>query len=381
VKTVVIFDQKVSKTSPAGSCVREEIIALVSHRIDVVLFTSECDLEVSGLTVVPVKLPTRPILFRYLIFQVLAWFRYAMWRSQNPKPLAKQTTQGQFIGAEVCYAHYCHTHYLRSSWEMQTSSGLRRLARYVLHRFNAICEASAFSRAEVIVCPSRGLIEEIKAQFPEFTHKLRTIQNPIDTESFRAAEGQIESAKKALSKGSAQPQLCFVALGDFERKGLGVLLTALALLAPEKRPHLHVVGGGDSEIDEFFRRAKDAGIASQVTFHGMQSDIRPYLWASDVFVLLSTYETFSLVVHQAAAAGLPILSTRVSGVNEMLQHGENGWEVRREPQAVSKILLQISEKRVDLEEMGLRAQSSVAGYARSEFHKKWVDLYEQLFVD
>ena len=60
-------------------------------------------------------------------------------------------------------------------------------------------------------------------------------------------------------------------------------------------------------------------------FVGMQGDVRPYLWSSDVFVFPSLYETFSLVTYEAAAAGLPIVVSQLYGVEDLLVDGDNGF--------------------------------------------------------
>ena len=57
----------------------------------------------------------------------------------------------------------------------------------------------------------------------------------------------------------------------------------------------------------------------------MQSDVRPYLWSSDVFVFPSLYETFSLVTYEAAASGLPIVVSQLYGVEDLLRDGDNGF--------------------------------------------------------
>ena len=66
-------------------------------------------------------------------------------------------------------------------------------------------------------------------------------------------------------------------------------------------------------------------LGNRVKFVGMQSDVRPYLWSSDVFVFPSLYETFSLVTYEAAASGLPIVVSQLYGVEDLLVDGDNGF--------------------------------------------------------
>ena len=60
-------------------------------------------------------------------------------------------------------------------------------------------------------------------------------------------------------------------------------------------------------------------------------DVRLVYALADAFVLPSSYETFSLVTFEAAASGLPVLATPVSGVRELIKDGRNGFLITRDP--------------------------------------------------
>jgi UDP-glucose:(heptosyl)LPS alpha-1,3-glucosyltransferase len=99
---------------------------------------------------------------------------------------------------------------------------------------------------------------------------------------------------------------------------------------PGSSPNLIVVGGRPSEIAEFQRQSQALGLGGRVAFTGFQKDVRSYFWAGDLFVFLSVYETFALVVMQAMASGMPAVTTRLHGVEEYAGPGENAWIVERE---------------------------------------------------
>ena len=72
-------------------------------------------------------------------------------------------------------------------------------------------------------------------------------------------------------------------------------------------------------------RARLAQTESRLHFLGSVDQMPRLYAAADAFVLPTSYETFSLVTYEAAAAGLPLLVTRVSGVEDLLADGLNGW--------------------------------------------------------
>ena len=108
----------------------------------------------------------------------------------------------------------------------------------------------------------------------------------------------------------------------------------------------------------------------------MQSDVRPYLWASDAFAFASTYETFSLVAFEAAAASLPLLTPRLHGIEEIAADGETGYIVNRTVEdfaAALKRFVQLpAQKRL---EMGKRARAAALTYDEERFVANWRGFY------
>jgi len=88
---------------------------------------------------------------------------------------------------------------------------------------------------------------------------------------------------------------------------------------------LLVVGKGN--IRKYTQMAREANIAEDVVFTGMLSKgnlIRLYL-AGDIYVMLSKFDTFGMVVLEAMAAGLPVIISSNVGAKDIVQEGENGF--------------------------------------------------------
>lgn len=379
---VAVFDQAVAALSPAGSCVLAQVAGLAArHRVTV--FSDRCDLAgQDGVDWVRVPLPRGPVLLRYLLFQGLAPFLYAFWRLRGHEADWVQTTQGQFARADIVYAHFCHRAYLRGPWRDSPVRGLRRAVRWCNHAFNAFFEKRAMARATRIVVPSAGLARELAREYPGSSGRIVTIANPVDAARFARPPDFDRGAMRAQA-GLREDALvfAFMALGDFSRKGLGLVLEGLAGLPAALRAQAQVlvIGGGAAEIAEFERRAEALGLRDAVRFAGLQPDVRPWLWVCDVFAFPSAYETFSLAVHQAAAAGLPpIVSQGLYGTEEWVRPGVNGWRIERHAEAVGRALAEAILSRERLPELSRAARESVRACSHEAFVARWSRLYAEL---
>ncbi|PTY00009.1 hypothetical protein DB346_19575 [Verrucomicrobia bacterium LW23] len=86
--------------------------------------------------------------------------------------------------------------------------------------------------------------------------------------------------------------------------------------------HLWIVGGGD--VQRFRALARELGIASTCTLTGFESDGWKRLAAADIFALTSRSEGLPFVVIEAMAAGVPVLASRVDGIEGTVREGIDG---------------------------------------------------------
>ncbi len=114
-------------------------------------------------------------------------------------------------------------------------------------------------------------------------------------------------------------------LGEIgERKGVGVLVQALAKLPPEPPWRAVIAGEGDSR--PYAAAAARLGLADRVAFPGWTGPegVRRLLAASDVLVLPSFEENLPLAIVEAFAAGLAVAATPVGAVGDIVKHEETG---------------------------------------------------------
>lgn len=112
-----------------------------------------------------------------------------------------------------------------------------------------------------------------------------------------------------------------VVANELRRKGLGPLLEAVAALG---RPELQVVSQGWGAPQAFLALAERLGLKGR--YHPLPSgDPRPAMQGSQLLVLASAYEGWGLVIPEALACGLPVLSTPVPAATALVRPEGNGW--------------------------------------------------------
>ncbi|MBI5818238.1 MAG: glycosyltransferase family 4 protein [Verrucomicrobia bacterium] len=126
--------------------------------------------------------------------------------------------------------------------------------------------------------------------------------------------------------GSSDFLVLFVGM-NFELKGLDTIMAAVAkarVQQPAANIRLLVVGRGDEE--KYRGVARSHGIGDAVVFAGTQTGgIERYYRAADLFVMLSGFDTFGMVVLEAMAAGLPVVVSSSVGARDVVEDGVNGF--------------------------------------------------------
>lgn len=145
-------------------------------------------------------------------------------------------------------------------------------------------------------------------------------------------------------------------------KDLGVLLKAVPrILAGQPRVKVVIAGAGPEETS-LRRLAHDLGIEASVRFPGRiaHQDVPGLFAAADVFVLCSHYEGTSMVTLEAAASGLPIVSTDVTGAVDAILPGQSGLLVpKRHPKALADAIACLLDDPQRAQEMGARGRAHV----------------------
>ena len=184
------------------------------------------------------------------------------------------------------------------------------------------------------------------------------LPNGVDTEDFRRRTA-IEDAK-AAQFGAPRERIVFGAAGRLSgEKGFHFLIRAFAAVRKEIDALLWIAGEGPQRA-ELLALIRELGLESSVKLLGFQSDVRPLYEGTDVFMLSSLREGIPNVVLEAMAYGLPIVSTPIAGLSELIEDGKTGRLVTAgEVAPLSNAMLELARAPETRQAFGAHARTCV----------------------
>jgi glycosyltransferase involved in cell wall biosynthesis len=340
----------------------------MGHHVTVIARTCELPPD-PGIDFHQVRAPGRPFALAYPWFMITG----SLAVRRHRRGVVQATGAIVLDRVDVVAVHYCHqVGPASASRSTALFRGHVKLASVLKRAGERLCFRA--NRPAAFVCVSHGVADEMREHFPKLADRVVTIHNGVDTEAFAPDVRRSEALAARASHGIAEEELVAVFVGsEWERKGLEPVIRALAL-APQWR--LLVVGGGDRA--RYQALADSLGVGRAVHWLGVTSDVQLAYAMADAFVLASSYETFSLVTFEAAASGLPVLATPVSGVRELIQDGQNGFLISREPEVIAARLQQLADDPGLRTRLGGAARESALGFGWQAMVSTHHDLYGRL---
>jgi UDP-glucose:(heptosyl)LPS alpha-1,3-glucosyltransferase len=182
-----------------------------------------------------------------------------------------------------------------------------------------------------VLCFSSMMREWAQTHFDVPAEHLVMLTNGIDLAKFDPTIGaRSRQAIREEWKIGADQRLGLLVGHNWKLKGVRESIEALQMMGARgggQRVVLMVVGRDDAR--GYRELAEKAGVGDRVIFMGSVTDPRPLYGAADFLLLPSRRDTCSLVVLEALAMGLPVITTRQNGASEVIDHGRQGIIMER----------------------------------------------------
>jgi UDP-glucose:(heptosyl)LPS alpha-1,3-glucosyltransferase len=225
------------------------------------------------------------------------------------------------------------------------------------------------------IAPSERVCGELDRHY-RLTEQVRVVRHGTDIAAFHPRN-------RARWRGAVRAELG-LRDSDFVALYVGDLQKAMpaAIRAVARTADVHLVAVSPSDPGPYARLATAERIAGRVRFLPPTAQVERYYAAADVFLFPTYYDAFGLVVAEAMATGLPVITSRAAGAAELIEHGESGW-LTADPWDPDQIVEGLRALAVDpalRERMGAAARSRIEAYTWDRAAEQTLAVYREVFA-
>ncbi|WP_254085175.1 glycosyltransferase [Dawidia cretensis] len=174
-----------------------------------------------------------------------------------------------------------------------------------------------------IIAVSQDVEESIRKHKRHLKTPLMTILNGVNTERFVPHATGGAEVRAQLGIPADSPVIGTIAVFRFQKR-LDVWLEVAAKILKDA-PQTHFVLVGDGPLrPQLEEKRLQLGLEKNVHFAGVQTEVRPYLAAFDLYMMSSIFEGLPIALLEAMASGCAIVSTDAGGIKEVIRQEEDG---------------------------------------------------------
>lgn len=184
----------------------------------------------------------------------------------------------------------------------------------------------------------------------------------------------IEKENKKYSKS-----IKLINVGSFVDKKNQQFLITIAEKLKEKNIEfeLHLLGDGKN-IKAIEQKSRTLNLKEHIFFYGNVNNVEEHLWQSDIYVHSATYEPLGLVLLEAMAAGLPVISLDGGGNRDLIEEGKNGFMIyEQNPDLFVDAIVKLWQDKKKYQSISKYAQQYAKQYDIKNYVDKLMDIYKQ----
>ena len=225
-----------------------------------------------------------------------------------------------------------------------------------------------YNKADSIIAVSKHVGDDLVKNSRINEKLIHIINNPIDIDRINYLSNE-DVAEEFFNEDAP----IILAVGRLSKeKGFEYLLKAFSLLKERSNARLVILGEGKEEAN-LKKLRKELGIDKQVLFLGFKDNPYKYMKRSTIYVLSSLYEAFPMVLLEAMACGIPVISTIYKPcTNEIIEHKKNGLLVAvADEKALAESMLRLLDDDGLRRSLSKEAKKKVLNYSVEKITKQY----------
>lgn len=231
----------------------------------------------------------------------------------------------------------------------------------------------ALRKSDYITSVSNFLADSLREKF-KVRCPIETVYNFVDTEIFRPRKPEEE-----LYHDGAENVI--VSISNFRKiKRIPLLVRAFAKVREEVPDSKLILVGDGPERTKVLQLCRKLGICQDVSLEGFRTDVPRILNCVDLLAAPSEIESFCLVLIEAMACEVPVVSTRAGGIPEVVEHGKQGLLFENEDvdQLAQNIIQILTDKQL-AKKMGINGRKRVLeNFSIGEIVPKYENCYKTI---
>lgn len=356
-----------------------EIIKRTSKDYEITVIASELTGQFPNVRFIKVPVPQKPVFIKSVLFCLIASLILLIKRFD----FVHTTGAIVFNRVNLSTVHFCHRAYNSLGLNdrlKHTKSIAHTINSWLQGKFALWMEGICYkpNRIQKLIAVSDHVKNELLTYFEYQDKQVAIIPNGVDIKTF--SPPTIREKREIRKKmGVNEKDLVFIFVGgDWSRKGLKILLEAFEELLdkyPDLEAKVLVVGKGNKQS---ILHGLSGKTSEKVIFQGFQENPSDLYKMSDIYVLPSLYETFSIASLEAGACGLPVIMTHV-GIADIIAMDEvTGYTVERSKDSVLEAMEKVAMNKELRETMSRQVRLSSQAITWDQTYDLFKRQYQQL---
>jgi|GEM_PF-2745257 glycosyltransferase involved in cell wall biosynthesis len=367
---IAILATELKRPHPAGSQMLE-VINYLSDEFDFHVFAATIDDKIKDkVNFHKVNIPLfRPLLLRYIVQFFLFKRLISKYKLLNKFDLV-HSIEVTSPFAHIVTMQFCGCSYAKLLQnKIVRYDGFRSIYYPILNFYGTKFEKNLMSNPylKTVVAVSGGLKNDLECCYG--LKSIQVIPNAVDFGN----TSEYNFSHAALNNNTNLIIGIIVAIGDWQRKGLDLLIKAVSLLKNKENLKIMIIGKGP--IDKYKNLCKKMNVSENFDFLGFQNNLEFYYRSAHFFIFPSAFEAFPIVILEALYFGLPIVSTKINGVDEVLVNEYNGLIIERNVIDISEKLQRIIDEPQLLKQLADRVHFDKSLYSIENISLNYKTLY------
>jgi glycosyltransferase involved in cell wall biosynthesis len=292
-------------------------------------------------------------------------------------------TNGNIVAcpSDVNVAMFVHSNWIKSKYFMTfKEGGFYALYQNLFTRIHGYWERREFRRTRRAVALSDLTRNSLLADVHVPADKIEVIMPGVDVEQFRPGlEGEANPLRGLIGVGPDAFVIFFAGDLKSKRKNLDLILQAMSRLGP----NFHVVCPGGLRNSSYPAIAESLGLKDRAHFIGHRTDLGVLFRAANTFAFPSHYDTFALVLTEAMATGLPVITAPSVGAASFIEPGVNGILLRdsNDLDGLVAALKKFDTDRDYAKQLGSAARASAEKWTWQDMALRYESLYQRIVAE